>query len=427
MEWVVYFNCFLSIIFFLCYSYQFFYVIVSFFKTKQSKGEIVKNHNYAVLISARNEEMVIEQLLQSINNQSYQKEKITVFVVADNCTDNTAKVSARNNAIVFRRFNKEKVGKGYALDFLIKKIYSIYDKDYFDGFFVFDADNVLDKNYIKEMNATFSKGYTAVTSYRNSKNFGANWISAGYGLWFLHEARHLNYSRMKLGTSCAISGTGFLISKEAVKKHDGWKYFLLTEDIEFTVDNIISGEKIGYCDNAVFYDEQPTSFRQSWNQRMRWAKGYFQVFRNYGTKLVNGAFVKHNFSCYDMTMVIMPAILLTAVSIVVNLGALVFNIDDILKEVVVVKSILSTGISIYLTLFIFGLLAAITEWKNIYCKSYKKILYIFTFPLFMLTYIPIAVAAVFQKVEWKPIKHTVSVSVSDITNEECKPTAQSRI
>ena len=64
-------------------------------------------------------------------------------------------------------------------------------------------------------------------------------------LWFLREAKYLNNPRSLLGTSCAISGTGFLIHRDILNKQKGWKHFLLTEDIEFSVDNVLQGEKIG--------------------------------------------------------------------------------------------------------------------------------------------------------------------------------------
>ena len=155
--------------------------------------------------------LVIGQLVKSIKNQNYPMELVDIFVVADNCTDQTASVARKAGAIVRERFNKAQVGKGYALDYMIK----IIERDFFltknyDGIFVFDADNLLDENYIAEMNKTFNQGYRVVTSYRNSKNYDQNWISAGYALWFLHEAEYLNLPRMVLKSSCAISGTGFL-------------------------------------------------------------------------------------------------------------------------------------------------------------------------------------------------------------------------
>lgn len=119
---------------------------------------------------------------------------LTVFVMADNCTDATADIARREGAVVYTRFNREKVGKGYALEQLLLHIEEDYPKVY-DGFFVFDADNVLDCRFVEEMNRTFSDGYEVVTSYRNSKNYGDNWISAGYALWFIRESRYLNNSR----------------------------------------------------------------------------------------------------------------------------------------------------------------------------------------------------------------------------------------
>ena len=66
----------------------------------------------------------------------------------------------------------------------------------YEGYFIFDADNLLDANYVAEMNKVFDSGCRVITSYRNSKNYDSNWISAGSALWFLREAKYLNNSRM---------------------------------------------------------------------------------------------------------------------------------------------------------------------------------------------------------------------------------------
>ena len=161
------------------------------------------------------------------------------------------------------------------------------------------------------MNAVFSNGYEIVTSYRNSKNYADNWISAGYGLWFLRESRYLNGARMRLGSSAAVGGTGFLFSQRILDKTGGWRFYLLTEDIEFSVRHITDGEIIAICEDAVLYDEQPTGLRQSCRQRLRWAKGYIQVFWYYGGRLLKGA-ARGSWSCFDMAMAIMPAFVLTS-------------------------------------------------------------------------------------------------------------------
>lgn len=407
-------NFLLCAVFFICYFYQMVYIAVPFVKKDKPHKE-VKNNKFAVLISARNESAVIAHLLESINNQTYPKELVDIFVVADNCTDNTAEIARSCGANVYERFDKVNVGKGYALNFVLRKIKKDFGKDAYDGYFVFDADNVLAPNYIEEMNKTFSDGYKILTSYRNSKNYGDSWISAGYALWFLRESKYLNYPRMLLNTSCAISGTGFLFSKEIAEEINGWKYYLLTEDIEFTVDHVTNDYKIGYCKNAVLYDEQPSEFKQSIRQRMRWAKGYFQVFCNYGSRLVEGTVSGKSFSCYDMSMSIIPAVLVTLATLSINGAAILAGLISGVSVVPVVASLIKCVAGMYAMLYAIGLITTITEWKQIYTSNAKKILYSFTFPLFMMTYIPITVAAMFKKVEWTPIIHSKAKNLADIT------------
>ncbi|MGM9522121.1 MAG: glycosyltransferase family 2 protein [Oscillospiraceae bacterium] len=413
MEALKYINLAISILFFLCYSYQLIYLFIPLLK-KDKPHKPEKQHRYAVLIAARNEAPVVGNLIDSIWTQDYPSELITVFVVADNCTDNTAELARRHGALVFERFDKRNVGKGYALDFLLKQIRRGFGEDAFDGYFVFDADNLLKSDYIAQMNRTFSDGFQIVTSYRNSKNFGDNWISAGYALWFLRESEFLNHARMLIGTSAAVSGTGFLFSAEVLKKCGGWSFFLLTEDIEFTIHNITGGERIGYCPQAVLYDEQPVKFTQSWRQRMRWAKGYLQVFGKYGGRLMRGIFKRNGFACYDMSMAIMPAIILASAGFAVNTAASILGIAGGAKVAGYIFMALRSLAGTYLFMLFIGAVTTATQWKNIHTSNARKILYTFTFPLFMFTYIPISISAMFKRVEWKPIEHKVSVSISEI-------------
>ena len=404
MEVINLINFIVAIVIFVCCAHQYIYLFIPFLKRHKPHKE-TKMHNYAVLISARNEEAVIADLIESIKNQNYPSHLITVFVVADNCTDKTADCARQAGAVVWERFNKEEVGKGYALDFLLNQIKKTYPDDPFDGYFVFDADNLLDENYVAEMNKTFSDGHEIITSYRNSKNFGDNWISHGYGLWFLHEAQFLNRGRMRTGNSCMVSGTGYMISRELIEKNDGWKFFLLTEDIEFTADCIANGVKIGYCEHAEFFDEQPTKFSVSWHQRMRWVKGYFQVYKKYGRQLLSKVCKKGGFSCFDMLMSNLPAFILTMVA---TFAGLTLTILALLTAQDSVSALLCVGkftVNTSAAMLVLGIYTTLTEWKHMHMAWYKKIGYMFTFPIYMLTYIPIAFVAMFKKVEWKPIAH----------------------
>lgn len=195
-----------------------------------------------------------------------------------------------------------------------------------------------------------------------------------------------------------------------------WPFHLLTEDIEFTIDNVTRGMKVGYCANAVLYDEQPVRFHQSWVQRLRWSRGYMQVFRKYGRALISGIF-RGSFSCYDMTMSIMPAAVLTGLSIVVNIGAAAVNIFYYKEWGVLGVSALQMLLNLYLTLFVIGGITTATEWRSIHCTTAKKLLYAFTFPVFMLTYVPIVIESLFITPEWTHIDHTRALDVHDICTE----------
>lgn len=369
---------------------------------------------YAVLIAARNEQAVIGQLLDSLTAQDYPPELFDVYVVADNCTDSTAQIAAAHGAKVYERSNKVQVGKGYALRYLIEKIKSTPSSAY-DGYFVFDADNLLDPHYISEMNKVFSSGCRVVTGYRNTKNFDSNWITAGYGMWFLRESEYLNRPRDILGTSCAVSGTGFLFADSILNETDGWNWFLLTEDLEFTADMIVRGERIAYCHNAVLYDEQPTDFKQSIVQRSRWIKGYFQVLGKHGGDLVRTLTTTGRFACYDMLSNTLPSAVLTVLSFLVNTVMFVVGITTARHEMgIFFASTVITLLNSYLTLYLMGLLTLITERKRIRCSAAKKIKYSFTFPIFIFTYIIAMFVGIFSGAEWKPITHTAALSISDM-------------
>lgn len=418
MEWLNIFNFIIGLLFSVCYLYQYIYIVIAFIKKPKKFPETDARHRYAILVSARDEEKVIGQLCDSIRKQDYPADLIDLHVIADNCTDKTADVAAAHGATVHVRKDPHHVGKGYALQFVLDRIKREWGEDYYDAYFVIDADNLLEPNYVSEMNKAFSAGHPIVTSYRNSKNYADNWISAGYSLWFLREARQLNAVRFTLGTSCVVAGTGFMIGKEIIKRQGGWKHFLMTEDTEFTVENMLLGEKIAYCHDAVFYDEQPVKFSQSWRQRKRWAKGYLQVLGRYGGKMIAAIF-RGNFSCFDMLMSLSPAFFISIASVIVNLAAALYAAIFLPAALLpILLGLLNTALSAYAIFLIVALTTLILEWKRIRATTAQKIFSIFTLPLFIATYIPISFSALFTKVEWKPIEHTVAVSVEDLEKSE---------
>ena len=378
----------------LTYIYQLF--VILFIKNK--KVTKYKNHKFAILIAARNEENVVGNLIESIQLQDYPSKLIDIFVVADNCTDLTAEIARKKGAMVFERHNKEKIGKGYALDFLIKKIKDEYKNNKYDAFIVFDADNLVDRCFITEMNKIYSNGYEVVTCYRNSKNYDDSWISAGSSILFFQSSLFLKYKMLK-NISGKVSGTGFLISNKVLELYGGWKFYTLAEDMEFSMSCRQNNIKIGYSDLSVIYDEQPVKFSEFWKQRIRWTKGYMQALKQNTKKI--------KISAHSPDTITISTISMTFNFIIVLIYIIMLCIN--IKQIDIYRYIKSIGellIYSYAIVFINGLITTIVEWNKIRSSGLKKIIYSLTFPFIIACYVPIPFICLFKRnIKWDSIKH----------------------
>lgn len=397
----------------LFYLYQILYLVFPLI-LKKKKHNPQKDNRYAILIAARNEEAVLPHLIDSIRAQNYPSELIDIFVVADNCTDNTADTAREHGAFVFERFDTKHIGKGFALNFLIEHIRSLGKLGDYDCFLVFDADNLLEQNYIRNMNQLPCDGFEAFCGYRNIKNFDTNWITYGYTLWFLHESTHMNRSRYLIGSSANVNGTGFGFTQSLLQKMGTWNFFTLSEDTEFNNWCIDQGVKIGYCQDAILYDEQPVTFSQSWKQRTRWAQGTAEVTLLYTKRLFRNLFRGGwvSYASFEFLTLSLWGMIFCSVSFFVNL------IDIYLyASLQAVGSVaLSSLFYSVITLIVYGLITVLTDWKHIPSNSaVHKLMAALFYPVFMLTLVPIAALAVFQKRRWVPISHTVAITAEDLS------------
>lgn len=398
----------------LLYSYQFLYLALPLL-IRPRKRTASRSLRYAVLIAARNEEAVIGHLLDSILAQEYPRELVDIYVVADNCTDRTADIARAHGAAVYTRFNKVHIGKGYALNYLLDHIRRDGGWERYDAFLIFDADNLLKPDYIRSINTLPANGYQAFCGYRNTKNFGTNSITSSYGLWYLHESSHMNRSRMALGVGCHVNGTGFGFTRELLEKMGGWNFFTLTEDIEFNHYCASSGIKIGYCHTAMLYDEQPLTFGQSWKQRTRWAQGGYQVFYRYGLSMLKGLFHPgwQGWTCMELNSL---SVMGYGLSVLTGLMTVITAVPVLGMKGSLAVLVLALG-SAYLSITGLAVLTLAMEWKHIRATTRQKLTSVLGFPLFMLTFAPIAFFALFRKFQWEPIHHTAAISAAELSRK----------
>lgn len=418
---IVFFNFLIWVFFTFAYLYQAFFMIRALVQGTVRLPEAKRLHSYAFVIAAHNEEAVIGNLVESIFAQDYPRELMDVFVVCDACTDDTHAVADAAGATVWDRNDLARRGKSWALDYAFDRILNDYDGAY-EAFVVMDADNLVAPDYLSVMNRAFDAGYLVCTGYRNSKNFDSSWISSAYAIWFIREAKFLNNARMMSGTSCAISGSGWMVSERIVRGMHGWDFHTLTEDIQFSTFCCANNVQIGYAP-AEFFDEQPITLKASWTQRMRWTKGFYQVFFSYGRDLAKGI-TRGQFASYDMLMTIAPGMILTLLSFSVNatylvIGSLSHGFFATQAELdMCTGSLIMTFVSLYVTFFLLALITTVSERSHIHAKKrWRVVTNLFTFPIFMMTYIPITVAALFKKVEWIPTKHDIAVDLSDVVQD----------
>lgn len=401
------------------YKYRTLYALTGALATRKFPATD-KRYKYAVLIAARNESAVLGNLLESLRRQDYDG-SVTVFTVADNCTDDTAAIARAGGAICYERFDPNRRTKGYALQYLVECIRRDYGIDHFDGYFVFDADNLLRPDYISRMNESFAAGEKIITSYRNTKNFGDNWISASYGLHWLRTIRTEHRARSIFRLATRIQGTGFLFASEVIR--DGWNYTSLTEDRAFCADAVVGGYRISYNDAAEFFDEQPVDLKIAMRQRVRWSKGHLQAFGESGGKLFRGIFKapfrRASFMSFDMLTVVFPRSLFSvfrkAVVWVARLTLLLAAGASFGAVAALIGgAVWATGKG-YFSRVVSAVYIFIVERRRIPAmKWYKRVWFCLTFPLFYLIGKLSLVVALFARVEWKPIPHKVAVRIDEL-------------
>lgn len=355
-------------------------------------------HNYAILIPARNESLVIEKLLISIENQTKKINPEDVYVIVETKKDKTVSIVEKHKMTIVYRKNLNKKRKGFALDDAIKEILKSNKK--YDAYFIFDADNILDKNYIKEMTKSFDEGYDIGIGYRNTKN-SKNLVSAASALTFSMINTIGNKRKSKYTNNLIISGTGYYIKGTIIESWKGFPFNSLTEDYELSLYSILNNLTTTYNDSAIYYDEQPEIFDVTITQRSRWVKGYFDARRNYIHKIRKSISKKDKNYASKITALIGVNPLITLI-----IGDLLFLIDSTtsLKRFIICFIIII--LLVYLCLMLFTYIIIRNEEDKLDIKV-SKILLIFYNPFYLLSYIYCLYIAITKKdLGWQEIKHT---------------------
>jgi len=393
--------------------YQILISLCSLVKIKDKPLKVNKEHRFMAIIPAHNEEAVVGNLVESLKKQNYNKELYDIYVIADNCTDNTAKVAKEAGAIVYERYHATNKTKGHALDWFLQQ--KIDENAPYDAFFVFDADNIVHPDFIKNMNKKLCQGEEVVQGYRDIKNPSDNWISAGYALfyWTMHRFYHL--ARYNLGLSPLLNGTGFMVKFDVIKPEGGLKTVTLTEDIEFSLKRIIKGKRLGWSTEAIVYDEQPTGFKQSWSQRSRWTVGHIQCIKEYTKPLAEAAVNNKTMMNFDGFLYIIGSIPMFIVTLVLLATNFLMYAAQGMTEMELLMNILRFAVPTFLFPIITALIVMLLDRRPI-----KPMLRgLACYPLFMGSWLLINFKCLFKReTTWEKIEHVRNIKITDVEETE---------
>ena len=388
--------------------YQAIFIPFSFGRLKSSPKASDKLR-FAIVVSARNEENVIGFLLDSLNGQNYPRDKYSVFVIADNCTDNTYDIAMSKGAITFERYDTVNVGKGFALSWFFK----IFNRDFreqYDAITIFDADNLVDPEFLSVMNNCLSAGENAAMGYRDSKNPYDNWVSGGTSMMWWSMSRFYHLPRARLGLSALAGGTGYCFRSELVK--NGWNTGSLCEDTEFSMQLMMQGRRLAFAPEAIFFDEQPTDLRTSFTQRYRWAVGTYQCVASCSPKLLKSSLTR-----YDGSLAV-DGLMFLLVAPFVGLS----NLVGIAQMFMIFTEPLRYWLDSFSTfiLFVFvGIALCIVQGLlllKLEGKPFRPMIgALLMYPLFLYTTAVINLVVMFYRnPKWRPIKHSKSISLDQL-------------
>lgn len=365
-----------------------------------------KKPDFCILIPAKDESKVIKGPIDSIKNQTYKINMQNVYVIVEDIEDPTVNICKEYKCNYIVRKHLELKRKGYALDEAIKQI-----KKEYDAYFIIDADNILDKDFFKYMSKVYQKGYDIGVGYRDNKNWSSNVISACSGLVFT-IANNINKRKNKTNENITITGTGFYIKGNIIKEFGGYPFHEITEDYELTLYATVHKLTTCYEERAIFYDEQPTTLKASIKQRIRWIRGYFNARVNYLPQLKEKIFNNQmNYgSVYKEIMWLRPILILALAFVIFYLAIIINQIYMLIKSTYdpssLILGLIVIGIT-YLVMMFFTIYQLISERKHIKVKNSLKVKIILYNPIFLLTFIYCAIAAIVKKnITWERIEHT---------------------
>ena len=297
--------------------------------------------------------------------------------------------------LTLEREDHEHVGKQYAVGWALRQP-AVKNHD---AYIIFDADNLVPANFLKEANIALNGGIEAFQAPVEAKNADDSWVaSASYTSFaFLNRIQQTAHARLGLGVKFCGTGMGFT---RGIHEKIGWNLSSITEDREFTYQLFLAGIKVAWLDNTMVYDEKPLSANQSYHQQRRWISGLFADSKR--DLLLFWASLQRKFDWG--TLEIIYSILLSLL-IGKNAGAFIL--------LCVIKSPL-LWLWWLLLFFLSTVFQAISIWLN--GGRTRHYIYLICMPIYRIVSLLSVVMALLGTLDsrWRHTKHTRGLTIDDM-------------
>jgi cellulose synthase/poly-beta-1,6-N-acetylglucosamine synthase-like glycosyltransferase len=277
---------------------------------------------FNVLVPAHDEELLIRRVVGSLLAVDYPPDLYQVHVIADNCTDRTAKIARAQGAIVHERQDAAQRGKGYALRWLFTQL--LRDPASGDAFVIVDADSTVNQGFLRALDRRLRGDTVAIQAYGTVLNIAASWGTALRYVAFalLHYLRPLG--RKLFDGSAGLKGNGMCFRRDLLE-HMDWGAFSVTEDLQFHLDVLLRGRVVEFAPDAIVWSEMPGSLKAAHAQNIRWETGRLELVENYVPRLLRESLKRRWFPLFDAAMEqIIPPFSATFAAAVLVLVAAVF-------------------------------------------------------------------------------------------------------
>ncbi|MFV0414579.1 MAG: glycosyltransferase family 2 protein [Oscillospiraceae bacterium] len=397
---------------FTLYGAYFFIIAIFGFKKPPQIPNTKPKTRFAIAVAARNEEVVICDLIQSLQAQNYPAELYDIYIAPNNCTDNTRQAALDYGAKIF-----DPVGPIHIKGEVLTQITGFFlSENRYDALCVFDADNLVHPDFLQRMNDAYQRGVRAAQGCRTAKNPVDSAMTICYSIYYWVVNRLYNGGREALGLSSLIVGSGYMVSMDLLRRLGGWHTSTLTEDYEFSAQCVLHGEKIHYVADAIVYDELPLTFGQSWKQRRRWSTGFVQGMEIYMHHLFRYAVQKSSPVAFDLALAYI-APLIQLISLVLGVASFLLSAYGVLELNLMPVTqaalwLLAGALLLFLGCTIFAAVIMRLHHKQKPATMAKGVV---LFAVFLISFVPIGLLSLFnKKIKWEEIKHTRSANLKEM-------------